>query len=136
MPSSEDVSRYVSALKQITHNFFVGSPHRETFHIVVVTRPGNRCRIWLMSSARPDNAPELEPLRKLLLAVKPMDIREGPTILALSGTVAGGDGSESLEGEAYQRPVPAEWRALAKTLRDPPIFSSDAFLDLLWPPNN
>jgi hypothetical protein len=29
--------------------------------------------------------------------------------------------------------VPAQWRELAKALPDPPAYSTDAFIDLLWP---
>ena len=133
MPPAEAVSRYLADLKDVAHNFFVGDSTPETLHIVVVVRPGLRSRIWLVSSIRPGNSPDLEPLHKLLLAVKPLDVKEGPALLALSGTVAGGDGSEPLEGDAYRNPVPAQWRELAKALPDPPAYSTDAFIDLLWP---
>jgi TonB family protein len=133
MPPAEAVSAYVAQVKEVAHNFFVGATTPEILHIVVIIRPGNRSRAWLTSSRRPGDSPELEPLRRLVESVKPLEVREGPVILGISGTVAGGDATESLQGDAYHNPVPGEWRALAKSLRDPPPFSSDAFMDLVWP---
>jgi TonB family protein len=133
MPPSEAVSAYVAQVREVAHNFFVGATAPEIVHIVVIIRPGNRSRAWLASSRRPGDSPELEPLRRLVEAVVPFDVREGPVILGFSGTVAGGDATEPLQGDAYHNPVPGEWRALAKSLRDPPPFSSDRFMDLLWP---
>jgi hypothetical protein len=37
-------------------------------------------------------------------------------------------------GEDYHNPIPAEWQAAARAVTDPPLpFSSDAFIDLIWP---
>jgi TonB family protein len=133
MPPAEAVSGYLAQLKEVAHNFFVGVAVPETLHVVVVVRPGGRSRVWLASSVRPGDSPELVPLRQLLEAVKPIDVREGPVILALSGTVAGGDDPASLEGDAYHNPIPEAWRRAAGGRSDPPPFSSDAFIDLVWP---
>jgi len=133
MPDQNAISDYVSDLKGVVHNFYVGESKPEILHIVLVVRPGRRSRAWIMSSARPDGSPELGRLRRLVESVRPLEVLGGPVALALSGTVAGGDGSELLEGEAYRNPVPPEWRARAAALRDPPPFSSDAFLDLVFP---
>ncbi len=133
MPPKEAVSAYVAQLEAVAHNFFVGVGTPETLHIVVVTRPGRRSRVWLVSSARPGNSAALEPLRKLLEAVPALEARGGPIMIALSGTIAGGDGKEPLDGADYRPPIPGEWRELAASLPDPPPYSSDAFLDRLWP---
>ncbi len=55
--------------------------------------------------------------------------------LALSGTVAGGDGSETLDGDNVRNPIPPEWRDLTQAQRDPPPFGSDRFFDLVLPPS-
>ncbi len=134
LPPNEAVDAYVNQVRQVAHNFFVGSATPETFHIVIVARPGPRCRAWFLSSVRPGDSPELAPLRALLQAIPPLAVREGPVVLCLTAHVAGGDGKDQPNGEAFRNPIPAEWRALAATLKDPPAYSSDAFLDLLWPP--
>ena len=136
MPPAEAVSAYVARVTEAAHNFFVGSTTPEILHIVVIVRPGNRSRVWLLSSRRPGDSPELEPLRRLVEAVKPFDVQGGPVILGFSGTVAGGDPTGSLQGDAYHNPVPVEWLSLAKSLSDPPPFASDAFMDLVWPAAN
>jgi hypothetical protein len=134
LPPNEAVSAYVEQVRQVAHNFFVGSATPETFHIVIVARPGRGCRFCFLSSVRPGSAPELLPLRKLLVALPPLAVREGPVILCLTAHVAGGDGKDEPNGDAFRNPIPKEWRDLSSSLRDPPPFSSDAFLDLLWPP--
>jgi hypothetical protein len=134
LPPNEAVDAYVSRVRQVAHNFFVGSATPETFHIVIVARPGPRCRTWFISSVRPGDSPELAPLRALLQAIPPLAVREGPVVLCLTAHVAGGDGKDQPNGEAFRNPIPSEWRALAATLKHPPAYSSDAFLDLIWPP--
>lgn len=134
LPPNEGTNAYVDQVRQVAHNFFVGAAKPETFHIVIVARPGPRCRVWFVSSVRPGNSPELLPLRQLLQAIPPLAVREGPVILCLTAHVAGGDGKDEPNGEAFRNPIPTEWRELAASLKDPPPFSSDAFLDLLWPP--
>jgi TonB-like protein len=133
MPPLERTKAYIAQMRQVAHNFFVGAATRETFQIVIVTRPGLRARVWFVSSVRPGNSAELEPLRRLLEAVPPLDVKGGAVILCLTTLVAGGDGKEPPMGENYRNPIPSEWRDLAKSLKDPPPFSSDAFMDLLWP---
>jgi hypothetical protein len=133
MPPNERIKAYTAQMGQVAHNFFVGDTARETFDIVIVTRPGQRARVWFVSSVRPGNSRELEPLRRLLEAVPPMEVRGGPVILCLTALVAGGDAKFKPENEDYRNPVPSEWIDLAKSIKDPPPFSSDAFMDLLWP---
>jgi hypothetical protein len=130
LPPKTQAEPYFARLQTVAHNFFVGDPTPETFHIVVMLRPGNRSRVWFVSSRRPGNAPELEPLRKLLEAVPALPVIEGPALLTLSGTIMGGDGGELPED---LRPIPEEWRAIEKGLAEPLPVSSDAFMDLAWP---
>jgi hypothetical protein len=134
LPPNEQTRTYMAKVRQVAHNFFVEATTPETLHIVIVTRPGRRSRVWFVSSVRPGNSAALEPLRKLLEQVPAMDVKEGPVILCLTTEVAGGDGKDPPEGPDYHNPVPSEWSDLAGTLRDPPPFSSDAFMDLVWPP--
>jgi Gram-negative bacterial TonB protein C-terminal len=134
MPPFEQTRTYVSEMRQVAHNFFVGDTTPETLHIVVVTRPGRRSRVWFVSSVRPGSSGALAPLRVLLEAVQPLDVKEGPVILCLTTEVAGGDGKDPPEGPDYHNPVPQEWTDLARTMRLPPPVSSDAFQDRLWPP--
>jgi len=132
MPTRDVVFAYVDRIKDITHKFFVGAKVPEVFHVVVVVRPDGWARFWFVSSKRGANAADLEPLRKLLEAVPPMEVKGGPVILAVSGRIAGGDGSESLEKGAYESPVPQEWKNLAKAKNIPLAFSTDEFQNLVW----
>jgi hypothetical protein len=134
MPPFEQTRTYMAQMRQVAHNFFVGVTKPETLHIVIVTRPGRRSRVWLVSTERPGGPGELEPLRRLLEAVPPMNVQEGPVILCLTTEVAGGDGRDPPEGPDYHNPVPRQWTELAKSLKNPPPVSSDAFIDLVWPP--
>jgi hypothetical protein len=134
MPPFEQTRTYVEKLRLVAHNFFVGVTKPETLHIVIVTRPGRRSRVWLISTARPGDSKELEPLRRLLEAVPPLNVQEGPVILCLTTEVAGGDGKDPPEGPDYHNPVPSEWTELARSLKNPPPISSDAFIDMVWPP--
>jgi hypothetical protein len=133
MPPGEGTKAYVGQLQQIVHNFFVGDAVPETFSIVVVTRPGRRSRVWFVSSIRPGNSRELQPLKTLLEAVQPLDVREGPVILGFTGLIAGGDGKDQPMGEDYRNPMPQEWRDATRGVKDAPTVSSDAFVDLVWP---
>ena len=130
LPPKSQAEPYFTRLQTVAHNFFVGYPTPETFHIIVMLRPGGRSRVWFVSSRRPGNAPELEPLRKLLEAVPALPVVEGPALLTLSGTIMGGDGSELPDD---LRPIPSEWRDIEKGLSEPLPISSDAFMDLAWP---
>jgi hypothetical protein len=136
MPPSDVAAAYLNRIEEVAHHFFVGDTKPETLHIVIVTRPGLRARVWLVSSIRPGNSPELDPLRKLIAAVPPLEAHEGPFILAVTGRIAGGDSREPVDDRDTRFPIPEDWRALVKGLKDPPPFSSDAFLDLLWPDSN
>jgi hypothetical protein len=124
---------YTEKLQLVAHNFFVGDAVPETLSIVVVTRPGRRSRVWFVSSIRPGDSKELEPLRRLLEAVPPLDVRDGPLILGFTGLIAGGDGKDQTMGEGYRNPIPAEWREAVRTVKDPPAMCSDAYIDLVWP---
>ncbi len=135
MPPFEQTRNYVSKMRQVAHNFFVGAAMPETLHIVVVTRPGRRARVWFVSTERPGNSPGLEPLRRLLEAVPAIEVNDGPVILCLTTEVAGGDGKDPPEGPHYHNPVPPEWNELARSMPGIPPVSSDAFLDRLWPPS-
>jgi TonB family protein len=132
-PPAEAFKGYLGLVRQTAHNFFVDASRPETFHIVGVAQPGGRVRIWFVSSRRSGVAPELEPLRTLLQAI-PLQVHGGPLAFAVSGTVAGGDRSEPLEGPAYRNPIPAEWREAERRLAHPLPMSSDAFLDAVFPP--
>jgi hypothetical protein len=134
MPPFEQTRTYVAKMRQVAHNFFVGDTVPETLHIVVVTRPGRRSRVWLVSTVRPGSSAALAPLRVLLEAVPALDVKEGPVILCLTTEVAGGDGKDPPEGPDYHNPVPMEWTDLAGAMKPSPPVSSDAFLDRLWPP--
>jgi hypothetical protein len=133
MPPGEGTKAYVGKLQDVTHNFFVGDVVPETFSIVVVTKPGRRSRVWFVSSIRPGSAKELEPLRKLLEGVPPLDVRDGPVILGFTGLIAGGDGKDRPVNEDYRNPMPQEWLDAARGLKEPVPVSSDAFVDLVWP---
>lgn len=129
MPPKTEADAYLDRLTEVAHNFFVGNPPPETLHIIVLLMPGERSRVWFLSSNRPGNAKELLPLRALLEAVKPLSIKEGPVLFTLSGIVMGGDGQEL---PADQSPVPAEWREVEATLKEPLPITGDEFLSLAF----
>jgi len=130
MPPKPELQAYLNALTAVAHRFFVGDPKPENLDLVVMLRPGRRSRVWLRSSRRPGAGPDLAPLRALLEAVPPAAVAEGPVAVALLGIIAGGEGAR---GEADDRPVPDEWRDRQKALKEPLPYSSDAFMDLVWP---
>jgi TonB family protein len=125
MPPKTEADRYLDRLTEVAHNFFVGNPAPETLHIIVLLMPGQRSRVWFLSSNRPGNAKELMPLKSLLEAIKPLPVKEGPVLFTLSGIVMGGDG---MELPADQNPVPAEWRDLEARLKEPIPVTGDEFL--------
>jgi TonB family protein len=129
MPPKTEADAYLDRLTEVAHNFFVGNPAPETLHIIVLLMPGQRSRIWFLSSNRPGDAKELRPLKLLLEAVKPLAIKEGPVLFTLSGVVMGGDG---LDLPADQSPVPAEWREVEGKLKDPLPLTGDEFLTLAF----
>jgi hypothetical protein len=130
MPVKAAVEDYIRAVVAVAHEFFVGDAVPEYLDLVLVIRPGRACRVWFRSSLRPGDAPALEPLRKLVEAVPTIDVTGGPVILTLGGVVAGGDPRHPRQDD---HPIPDAWKALAKGLPAPPAYSTDAFLDLLWP---
>jgi hypothetical protein len=130
LPEKNKADAYFMRLQRIAKVFFAGDRAPETIHIVVMLRPGGRCRTWFVSSRLPGNAPALEPLRKSLEAVPALPVAEGPVLVTISGAVAGGDGG-ALSDDL--RPIPSEWRDIEKGLADPLPVASDAFLDLVWP---
>jgi TonB family protein len=133
MPPPERMKSYISQLGDVAHNFFVGDAAKETLSIVVITRPGKRSRVWFVSSTRPGNAPELEPLRRLLEAVPALDVHGGPLILGFTALVAGGDGKDEAMSEEYRNPMPDEWKQALSAHKDSVTVGSDAFIDLVWP---
>jgi Gram-negative bacterial TonB protein C-terminal len=130
LPGRADADAYLDRMTTVARHFFVGDLIHETFHIIVMVRPSGRTRIWFLSSIRPGSSAELEPLRRLLLAVAPLQVKEGPVILAISGDVMGGDGNEFPED---RNPIPDAWRDLEMSLKEPLPIYSDAFLNLVWP---
>jgi TonB family protein len=128
LPAKYEVAAYLDQLKAVAHNFFVGAARPETFQIVVVLRPGGAARVWFVSSRRPNDAKELEPLRRLLEGVPPVEVHDGPVVLTLAGRVAGGHGLPPPD-DAATPPVPREWLEATHGLDPTPPVSSDEFLN-------
>jgi hypothetical protein len=133
MAPKERTKAYIDQMENVAHNFFVGDTVKETFSIVVITRPGRRARVWFVSSVRPGDSPELAPLKRLLEGVPAMDVHGGPVVLGMTGLIAGGDGKDQAMGESYHNPIPAEWQQASDARKDPVPVASDAFIDLVWP---
>jgi hypothetical protein len=127
LPGPDVFGDYVKELGRVAHNFFVGDATPERLDIVVVLRPGAPSLAWLVSSNRPGDTPELEPLRRLLEAVPPVAVREGPVAFALQASIDGGVGSPA--GRDAPPPVPKEWREAAGSAKESVAYSSDAFLN-------
>jgi TonB family protein len=132
LPSRDAFGAYLDQLKRVARHFFVGTTAPETIQIVVILRPGRSPRAWFVSSARMGNAPELEPLRRLLEGVPPAEVTGGPIAFAITGVVAGGDGKDPPPAKEARGPVPQEWRDAAKSLQVPLAVSSDGYLNLVW----
>jgi hypothetical protein len=131
LPPNERMKQYIRQVTEAAHNFFVGDTKPETLSLIFLFGPSGRRRLWLVSSVRPDDPPELAPLEKLILAVPTLEVRNGPVAICMTGVIAGGDGAQRAIGEFRRNPIPEEWRAVAKTMDNPPPFSSDEFLNRL-----
>ena len=132
LPGRDDVNGYLAELRLVAHNFFLGASKPETLQIVFIVQPGGHARFWFVSSIRDGDAAELAPLRRLLEAVTPLAVHDGPVALAVAGRVAGGDGKAPLIGAGFTRPVPAEWKEAVRGV-DPPLpVSADGYLNLVW----
>jgi hypothetical protein len=131
-PGPDEFGAYYNRLKSVAHNFFVGVTTPEALQIVVVMQPGRHSRVWFVSSTRAGDAKELEPLRRLLEAVTPVEVREGPVAFAISAEIAGGDGRGPAREKKGGQPVPKEWQDAAKALEVPLPVSSDGYLNLVW----
>ena len=127
LPGPDVFGAYVKRLGLVAHRFFVGDTAPERLDVVVALRPGAAPRAWLVSSTRAGDSRELEPLRALLLAVPPVEVREGPVAFALSARIAGG-GGPPLSRDSPP-PIPREWREAAGSMKEPASFSSDEFLN-------
>jgi hypothetical protein len=129
LPGPEVFGAYAKELGQVAHNFFVGDTVPEKLDIVVVLQPGGRPRVWLVSSIREGDSKELEPLRKLLLAVPPIEVRDGPVAFAVQASIAGGGAPPA--GNDSPPPLPMEWRNSGGTHKDRVAYSSDEFLNAI-----
>lgn len=130
LPGPDVFGAYVKRLGLVAHNFFVGDSAPERLDVVFALRPGSAPRAWFLSSTRAGDSRELEPLRALLLAVPPVEVREGPVAFALSARIAGGGGPP--QARDSPAPIPREWRESAESKKEPVAFSSDDFLNSLW----
>jgi hypothetical protein len=129
LPGPDVFGAYVKQLGRVAHNFFVGDSTPEKLDLVFALRPGGSPRAWLVSSIRSGESRELEPLRKLLEAVPPVEVRDGPVAFAIRASIAGGGGPPA--GRDSPPPLPREWRDAAAAMKEPAAYSSDEFLDAI-----
>jgi Gram-negative bacterial TonB protein C-terminal len=129
LPGPEVFGAYAKELGRVAHNFFVGDTVPEKLDIVVALQPGGSPRVWLVSSIREGDAKELEPLRKLLRAVPPIEVRDGPVAFAVQASIAGG-GAPPADNDSPP-PVPKEWRKAGGSQKEGVAYSSDEFLNAI-----
>jgi len=132
LPDSAAFGAYIERLRQVAGHFFAGSTEPEALSIVVEIHPGRRSRVWFLSSKRAGDAPELGPLRTLLEAVEPVDVREGPAAFAIVASVAGGDPRSPAGDRQAPPPIPREWRDLLAEAAAGVPYGTDAFLEAVW----
>lgn len=132
VPSMEDLAGYVKRLQTVCAAFFSDAATPDTFHIVVVIKPGKQSRVWFVSSTPSPGDMKRESLRLKLEAVAPIEVQHGPVAFAISAKIAGGSGNPAKEDGAYQPPIPREWQEAAKGHKEP-LAIPDSFLELVWP---
>lgn len=131
-PGAGKLALYTAQLQRVAGEFFGAARVPETLHIVVAVRPGGKARVWFVSSTRTGAMKELEPLKKELEAVAPVEVSDGPVAFAISARIAGGDGTIPKEGKDFELPIPKEWQDAAKKQK-PPVALPDGILDAVWP---
>ncbi len=121
-------------MQAVAGDFYATARTPDTLHIVVALRPGSQSRVWFVSSTRAGDAKDLDPLRKKLEAVTPMEVKQGPVAFVISTKIAGG-GAETekpVDAKDYQPSIPREWTDAARGVKTK-IVLPDGFLDLAWP---
>ena len=131
VPDTTLLAAYLKQLQAILTGTFANDKTPETFHVVVAVRPGKQARVWFVASKQAVDSAELAALRAKLEAVTPVEVTGGPVALAISGTLAGGDGAGKPDAREFQPPVPKAWQDAVKTKLTPQTV--DATLDAVWP---
>jgi len=129
-----DLASYMKQFQAVCTEYFATTKTPETLHIVVVVRPGKRARVWFVSSTRPAQDAQREPLRKKLEAVPPCDVHDGPISLAICAKLAGGDGKTTQPDKDSGTPIPKEWQDAVTATGKETVLVPD-LLDLIWPDN-
>jgi hypothetical protein len=124
----EDLGKYFKSIEAICAEFFADVTTPENFTVVVVVKPGNRAKIWFISSRQPNAAEHRDDLHQRLEAVPAPVVRGGPIAFALRGKLAGG---VAQEGNKDRPPIPAEWQQVIDKLTGPADF--DDLLPRIWP---
>jgi hypothetical protein len=130
--SVTDLAAYIKQVQAACSEFFATATNPENFHIVVAVRPGNRSRVWFISSVLPATDFSRDPLRKKLEAISPCDVRSGPVAFAIAAKLAGGNGKIPKGGEKdFRPPIPKEWSDAQIAKNSGPV--PDCYLDVIWP---
>ena len=127
----DDLARYIKQLRGVCTRYFAAADTPETLAVVVAIRPGRHAHVWFISSVRPGADPRRESLRHELEAVPPCEVRQGPVALAITATVAGGDGKDLTGDKGSKAIIPREWQDAANGKEG--LLVPDGFLDLVWP---
>jgi hypothetical protein len=133
--TAQPLADYIKKLQAVLTVYFADDTTPETFHTVVVLRPGKAVRVWFVSSRRPGDAQEFDVLRRNLESVAPADVQGGPVAFAISAKLAGGHSANKQDGAPFQPPIPKEWPEAAGNLK-PTNPLQDAYLNAVWPDKN
>lgn len=102
---------------------------QELLDIVVVVKPGQRVRVWFISSLV--SPPDRAALKRELEAIVPLEIWGGPIVFAMVYSFNNAP-PRNVQDDHYQPPIPAEWREKAKGSPGS-LIVPDGFIPLVWP---
>jgi len=129
---ADQLAAYIQSLQTALTDYFKSATTPGTLNVVVAARAGYQSRVWFVTSTHSGDFANLTSLREKLEAIKPMEVHKGPVAFAICASIAGGNDKDSQKGSTYKLPVPKEWKAAAKNLKQP-ILMPDDILDVVWP---
>jgi TonB family protein len=127
MPKVQDLADYVKELEAQAQHYWRDNSVPESLQVVVAVRPGNKSRVWFISSLQADDG-HLEGLRQSLESVAPPAVLDGPIAFSIVADIAGGDGKAVPTGSAPT--MPDEWKNTGERLK---TTSLDTILNAVWP---
>jgi hypothetical protein len=107
----ERLAGYMKQLERVCTSYFASEAKPERLDIVVGLKPGQKSRVWFVSSRRSSQDPSLAALKKKLELVPTYSVKNGPVAFALRCSIAGGGPAPKTKG--VNLPMPKEWHDAA-----------------------